>query len=65
MCVFSYGISYIHLQSYWLTCLEHDPFSTFCLIWPNTTSRQVKKKIIIPKPGSLGIKTQLFPNQID
>ena len=33
-CVLSYGISYIHLKSCWLTqeSLEHNPFSTFCLI---------------------------------
>ena len=34
----SYGISYIHLKSCWLTqeSLEHDPFSTFGLICPNS-----------------------------
>ena len=45
-CVLSYGVSYIHLKSCWLTqeSLEHDPFSIFCLIWPNSISGQFRKK---------------------
>ena len=46
LCVLSYDISYIHLKSCWLTkeCLEHDPFSTFCLIWPNSISKKNGEK---------------------
>ena len=63
--VLSYGISHIHLKSCGLTqeSAEDDPFSTFCLIWTNSISRKVRKKIIIPKPGNFGIKTQLFLDQ--
>ena len=64
--VLSYGISHIHLKSCGLTqeSAEDDPFSTFCLIWTNSISRKVRKKIIIPKPGNFGIKTQLFLDQM-
>ena len=63
--VLSYGISHIHLKSCGLTqeSAEDDPFSTFCLIWTNSISRKARKKIIIPKPGNFGIKTQLFLDQ--
>ena len=46
MYVLSYGISYIHLKSSWLTqdCLEDDSFSTFCLIWPNSISKKNGEK---------------------
>ena len=46
-CVLSYGISYIQLKSCWLTQegLEHDPFSTFFLIWQNSISKENGEKI--------------------
>jgi hypothetical protein len=35
-----------HLKSCWLTqeSLGHDPFSTFCLIWQNSISKENLKK---------------------
>ena len=45
-CVLSYGITLKDLKSCWLTqeSFEQNPFSTFCLIWPNSISRQLRKK---------------------
>ena len=36
-------------------CLDHDPFSTFCLTWPNSISKKNGRKsklLICPKPIS-------------
>jgi hypothetical protein len=40
------GIPYIHLKSLWLQqeSLEHDQFSTFCLIYPNSISKKNGEK---------------------
>ena len=47
LCVLSYGISYMHLKSCWVTqkSLEQNPFSTFCLICPNSISKKNGEKI--------------------
>ena len=47
--VLSYGISYIHLKSSRLTqeCLEHGPFSTFCLIWQGGVKHSWKTAYVV------------------